>query len=155
MSGVKRWRIINPNDSNAATREYRFPQNPEKMTSPYPKKSVTSSGTPRGRILLWQGGTGAQQWSFSGPILNKKHLDDLAHWVYDIRNRLVIEDHYGRYIGVYLTDLDAVPRRRVNRYYSHEYTVNAMVLTLRYGGDQVPDKNSLGYLTDEDEEYFG
>ncbi len=144
---IKRWTITNHGDSNPATRKYVFPQNPLSMTSPFPEKSVTAQSTPRGRALLWEGGTQPHPWEFSGPVLHKDHFDALAHWVYDIRRRLVIEDHYGRIIDVYFTNFDVIPKRRVGYYYSHDYTVSALVLAMRYGTAEVEDPTQLGYFS--------
>jgi hypothetical protein len=121
---VLRWKLIDPSNTDV----YTFPRNPLSMTSPYRVKAVTASSTTNGKILLTEGAQTAQQWSFSGPLLDKQNLLDLLDWTYDRRRRVLIQDHFSRQISCYLTGLDVQPKRRTGYYYSHDYTINALVL---------------------------
>lgn len=123
---VLRWQLIDPSTSDV----YTFPRNPLSMTSPYPVKAVTASGTTNGAILLTEGAPTAQQWSFSGPLLDKQNLLDLLDWTYSRRRRLLIQDHFARQISCYLTGLEVTPVRRTGYYYSHDYTINALALSV-------------------------
>lgn len=124
---VKRWVITDPNDTNSSTNTYTFPRNPASMTSVYGARSVSNLTTTSGKILLYEGTTPAKQWSFSGPILDKQHFTDLNLWVYTKKRRLNLVDHFGRTIELVFTEFDAVPKRRVNQYWSHDYTINAII----------------------------
>lgn len=127
---VKRWVITDPHDTNVATKSYTFPINPRDMTSPYKERSITAQGTARGRILFFEGAAQAKQWQFSGPILDKAHMDALRLWVYNRPGRVIITDHYGRVIECILQSLDVTPKRRLGYYYSHEYTITAMITAI-------------------------
>lgn len=128
MTTVKRWVITDPYDSNPATNTYLFPRNPADMTSVFPERAVASMTTTAGAILVYEGATPAKSWQFSGPLLDKQQYLDLDQWVYGRKRRVVITDHYGRNITVVLQTLDVVPKRRVNYYWSHDYTVTALIL---------------------------
>lgn len=124
---VKRWVIVDPNDSNATTNTYVFPRNPASMTSVYSARSVSNLTTTSGKILVYEGTRPAKQWSFSGPILDKQQFTDLNLWVYGKKRRLNLTDHFGRTLELVFTELDVVPKRRVNYYWSHDYTISAIV----------------------------
>ncbi len=128
MSAVRRWVLTDPFDTNPATNTYTFPRNPSSMTSVFPTRQVSSMSTSAGKILLYEGQTPTTQWEFSGMVLSKTQLDSLHAWVYKKRRRVVLNDHFGRNITLVFTGMDAVPRRRVNYYYSHDYTVTALIL---------------------------
>lgn len=127
---VRRWKITDPYDTNPLTNTYTFPRNPRDMTSLHQERAISSMSTTAHRILLYEGQTPAKQWQFSGPILHKSDYDDLRHWVYDRTRRLVLNDHFGRNITLVFTTLEAVPKRRHGYYYSHEYTVSSLVLSV-------------------------
>ena len=127
---VKRWVINDPYDTNVLTNSYTFPRNPTTMSSPYGERSVSSLVTVGGKVLLHEGTKPAKQWTFEGPILDKAHLVALHHWVYNRKRRLKLTDHYGRIITLVFVSLEVVPKRRVNVYYSHDYTVTALVVSI-------------------------
>jgi hypothetical protein len=127
---VKRWVLSDPYDTNSATNHYTFPRNPVAMTSLNTERQVTSLGTLGGTILLHEGARAAKAWQFNGPILDKAHYDALYGWVYDRRRRVQLTDHFGRTISLVLTTMEAVPVRRVNIYWSHDYTISALVLAV-------------------------
>lgn len=127
---VLRWVITDPYDTNPSTNTYTFPRNPETMSSPYGERSVTSTVTVGGKVLLHEGTTPAKQWTFQGPVLDKAHFDALHLWVYTKKRRLKVTDHYGRVITLVFTGLEVVPKRRTNVYYSHDYTVTALITAI-------------------------
>lgn len=127
---VRRWKITDPYDTNPLTNTYKFPRNPREMTSLHQERAISSMSTTAHTILLFEGQTPAKQWQFSGPILDKSDYDNLRHWVYDRKRRLILNDHFGRDISLVFVSLDAVPKRRSGYYYSHEYTATALVLSV-------------------------
>lgn len=127
---VLRWVIKDPHDTNPATNTYTFPRNPREMSSVYPERAVSSMTTTFGKVLLYEGTTPAKQFTFAGPILEKTHFDALRDFVYKRKRRLVITDHFGRQITCVLTAVEMVPVRRVNYYYSHDYTVTGLITNL-------------------------
>lgn len=127
---VQRWVLVDPYDTNTSTNTYTFPRNPTEMTSVYPERAIQSLSTSNGKVLLFEGTTPAKQFSFSGPILDKQQFLDLQTWVYTKKRRLNLTDHFGRVISCVLTAVDMVPKRRNNIYYSHDYTVTGLVLSV-------------------------
>jgi hypothetical protein len=123
---VLRWVISDPYDGSS----YHFPRNPTAMTSLYPDINLTGSATTAGTMLLWQGATALKEWTFTGPILDAQQLADLNLWVLQKNRRLNLTDHFGRVINLVFTKLDAIPKRRLNYYWSHDYTVTAQVITV-------------------------
>lgn len=127
---VLRWVLNDPYDTNPATNTYTFPRNPESMTSPLGERSLSSLVTTAGKVLLYEGTTPAKSWQFSGPLLEKAHYDALYTWVYTKNRRVNLTDHYGRVLSLAFQTLDAQPKRRVNYYWSHDYTVTALILSM-------------------------
>lgn len=136
---VKRWKFVDvfltaDNNLGAGGTDlplsYTFPRNPMAMSSPYPDKAVTPATSARGRHLLFEGTTPPKQWTFNGPLLDKDHFEDLYHWVYERKWRIRIEDHFGRHIYCYLLSMEVEPKRRIGYYYSHDYTISALALSV-------------------------
>lgn len=127
---VKRWKFIDAKETDPAYKTYVFPRNPREMESVTEERAVSSMTTTNGKVLLYEGATPARSWSFSGYFLHKTEADAMNYWVYHKRRRFQLIDHYGRTINLVLTSLDAVPKRRVGYYWSHDYTVNALVLSV-------------------------
>jgi hypothetical protein len=127
---VLRWVLNDPYDSNPATNHYTFPRNPVSMTSVYPERSISATTTTSGKILLYEGTTPAKSFTFSGPILDKQQFTDLHTWVYLKKRRLFLTDHFGRKIAVVFTTMDVVPKRRVNYYWSHDYTITGLIMAI-------------------------
>lgn len=125
-----RWVIVDPYDPNPLTNTYHFPRNPSEMSSPLPERAVSSMTTSAGKTLLYEGATPPKQWTFSGPILDKQQFLDLQKWVYTKKRRLNLTDHFGRIISLVFTAVEMTPKRRVNYYYSHDYVVTALVLSV-------------------------
>lgn len=128
---VKRWKLVDPyvaSTDKYAT--YTFVQNPREMTNIFPSRSFTNSATTNGKLLVMEGSTPAQSWTFSGPIRHKSEVDALHYWCYRKKRRVRLIDHFGRTLTVLLQQLDITPSRRVNVYWSHEYTVTALVLAV-------------------------
>lgn len=130
MATVLRWTITDPYDTNTQTRVYTFPRNPAEMSSIYPDRSISSFTTLHGRVLFYEGTTPAKQFTFAGPVMEKAHFDALREWVYKRKRRVIIRDHFGRKITCVLSSVELVPKRRVNKYYSHDYTVTGLVVSI-------------------------
>lgn len=121
---VQRWRFIDGLDT------YTVPINPNEMTSPFPEKNIQVQTTvsSNGQPVVYEGATKPTQWQFSGVILGEQHLTDLLAWSQKKR-RIVINDHFGRSLDVYITAFKPTPKRS-SRYWKHEYTVNALVFSI-------------------------
>lgn len=130
MTTVQRWVIVDPYDTNPATNHYTFPRNPAEMSGVYPERALSPLSTTAGKILTFEGATPAKSWTFSGPLLDKQQFTDLHTWVYLKKRRLVLTDHFGRDITLVFQSLDVVPKRRLNYYWSHDYTVTALILKI-------------------------
>lgn len=113
---------------------YTVPINPNKMTSPYPEKAITTHVTTAvdGNTLYFQGRSAPANWQFGGKILDKDHYDNLRKWVYE-KGRIVITDHFNRAISCLLLKFDPVPpapaQSRVH-YWNHDYTITALVASV-------------------------
>ncbi len=121
---VKRWRF------RAEGEDYTVPVNPNAMAPLFPTRAITARTTTAGAVLLFEGARQPAAWSFQGDILNAEHYEALRHWVYDIKQRVIITDHYGRDIQCVLTDFKPEPKRAVNRLWRHTYAVSATVLSV-------------------------
>lgn len=121
---VKRWVFTD----QYAGESWTVPQNPNEMTHLYADKNVSVQTTTAvdGQAIMFEGNAPLQQWEFSGSLRTREHYEELARWVAK-RNRIIITDHYGRTIPVYLTGFAPVPRRAINVYWLHNYTVRALV----------------------------
>lgn len=133
---VLRWVLTDPYDSTAAG-TYTFARNPKSMTGVFPERAVSSYTTSAGKVLTYEGTTPPKQWTFTGPILHKTEIDTLHGWVYDRKRRVILTDHYGRKITLIFQSLDIVPARRTGYYWSHDYTITALILSV--GGPTVTD----------------
>lgn len=123
MAGVRRWRF------QAEGETYTVPLNPNAMTPLFPTRAITARPVVHGdKVLLFEGSTPPTNWQFSGDILDEAHHEALRHWVYDITQRVMIRDHYGRDIECVLTQFEPVPKRALNRPWRHTYTIRALVL---------------------------
>lgn len=127
---VRRWVITDPYDVNPTTNTYHFPRNPADMSSLHAERAISSMATTNRKILLYEGQTPPKSWQFSGPILDKQQFTDLYDWVYNRKRRVIINDHYGRNISCVLQSFEVNPKRRNGYYYSHDYTVTALVLSI-------------------------
>jgi len=140
---VLRWRLQDPANPTDA---YTFPQNPNRMTSPFPSRLVTTKGTTAvdGQVLMWEGPTEPQSWSFGGPIKNAAHYEALRSWVYDRQGRLFLWDHFGRrYVVILKTfkpETEGPAKRQPGRYWFHDYTIDALVVSISMPtvGDEGP-----------------
>lgn len=140
--GVQRWVITDPSDTDPTTNRYVFPRNPSTMTNVYPERQVSSFASTAGKVILFEGATQPRQWTFTGPILDKQQFLDLQTWVYTKKRRLILTDHYSRQITLVFTALEMLPKRRVNYYYSHDYTVTALILSITAA--TVPETGPVG-----------
>jgi hypothetical protein len=124
MPTYKRWKIAD------ASSTYEFYRNPNAMSSPFGKRNITSKVTTavEGAVLFFEGGKNAQEWTFSGDILEHEMYEALRHWVYDrIGRRVVVTDHFGRAISCVLVEFKPTPKRAVGKYWRHTYEVTALV----------------------------
>lgn len=124
---VQRWVFTNPSTGET----YTVPRNPDAMTSPFPSRTINAkhSTAITGQVLLTEGAPQlAANWQFSGTMADSRHYEKLRHWVNDINNRVQITDHYGRVIDCVLLNFDPKPKRDMHRYWSHTYTITALVI---------------------------
>ncbi len=127
MAVYKRWVLSDANGS------YTFRPNPNAMTTPFPERSIGYKVTTAidGQTLLFEGNRTPAQWQFSGEILDHDQYEYLRQWVYDrTGRRVVVTDHFGRRIVCVLTKFDAVPKRAIGRYWRHQYTISAIVISI-------------------------
>lgn len=117
---------------SATGETYTPPLNPNAMTSLFPSRKITTQTATGvgGQVLMFEGNTPPQDWTFQGNILDEAHFEALRHWTYDIKQRIQITDHFGRPIVCVLTDFDAVPKRSVGVYWRHTYSVKAIVVSV-------------------------
>lgn len=126
------WVFTDPYDPDPATNTYQPPINPNKMTSLFPERALTQAVTTAidGQVIFFEGQAKPQQWQFSGAIFDADHYDMLRSWVYDRRRRVTVTDHYGRDIICVLTKFDAQPVRANGKYWRHDYTISATVVSV-------------------------
>lgn len=131
---VLKWRLFDPSDVDPETNNYVFEWSPNKMSSPFPKRNITTTGTTAvdGQALLWEGSTQPTAWTFGGAIPNREQYETLRSWVYDRKGRLYLWDHFGRRFTVLLREFTADPpeRHKRGRYWFHTYTIEALVLAV-------------------------
>lgn len=113
---------------------YTVPVNPNKMTTLYAAKAISTRTTTAidGNTLFFQGRTPVTDWQFAGVLFDKTHYDALYRWVYQ-KGRITITDHFNRKIACVLTLLDAAPPeqgRSIRHYWLHQYTVKALVISV-------------------------
>lgn len=136
---VHRWQFYDPalenerpnlGQNNFWHLEWTVPINPREMSSPFPEKAVSVHQTTAldGRALLYEGSTPPPNWTFSGAILDWDHYWRLQVWS-GKSNRIRITDHFGRHLWCYLLKFDPEPVRAPNRYWRHNYTMSALVLS--------------------------
>ncbi len=119
---VLRWKFRSGNET------WTVPQNPSSMTSPFGNRNVTAKFSTGGQVLLTEGAVQPAAWSFEGTVRSKEHYEELRRWVYDVKERVIITDHFGREILCVLLGFEATPKRSNNVYWHHQYKVNALVL---------------------------
>lgn len=109
---------------------YSPPIGPDRMTSPFSERSLTSRATTshRGQAITWQGSPTPVAWSFSGRLLTQAHYEALQAW-YAKPNRIRITDHLTRTYECFITDFSPEPQRAGDNFWSHRYTMS----TLNFG----------------------
>lgn len=131
MGRLQSWRLVDPTDTNPATRQYIFGVNPKEMTSPFPERAITtrSSSAPRGRPMVWEGPTPETPWTFGGTNLHADMYETLRSWVYDRPGHVYVYDHFGRRMDCVLKRFDPEsPERMKNGYYwYHRYKIQAII----------------------------
>jgi hypothetical protein len=107
---------------------YTLPNNPSRMTSPHPPRTITAEHTtsPDGQRLVWEGAPKPYPWEFEGYCGTQAFYDNLKLFV-DIGRRFYLHDHRGRTWIVSFDYFDAQPRRDVNNYWAHDYTMRATI----------------------------
>lgn len=127
MAVYKRWKL---EDSGGS---YTFTLNPKTMTSPFGQRNIVLKYTTAidGQVVLMEGNRQVPEWTFSGNILDAEHYEALRSWVYDrLGRRVTLSDHFGRRIVCVLTKFDPTPKRAVGKYWRHEYTITAIVISV-------------------------
>jgi len=129
-SAFRRWKFVDPYDTNPATREYVFPWNPNTMSSPFAPRAITALTTTavNGQALVWEGNRTPVQWTFGGTCRDSEQYEALRAWTLERNSRIWLYDHFGRRLVVNLMGFDPTPKRAVGRYWLHEYTITALVL---------------------------
>lgn len=130
MGRLQQWKLVDPTDASAGGL-YLFEPNPNKMSSPFPARALTteSSSAPGGRPMVWEGPTPPTEWSFGGSILDKAQYEALRSWVYDRPGHVYVYDHFGRRLDTVLREFipESPERMRNGRYWYHTYTIKAVV----------------------------
>lgn len=128
---VERWLFTDP----ATGETYRFPMNPHSMGSIFASRnlSVQTTTAVGGQALVFEGNMAPFEWEFEGAIFNHDHYDSLRRWVYEKPNRIYLRDHFGRTITLTLQSFAPIPKRRRNKYWSHDYTITAIVFNVGPG----------------------
>lgn len=126
---IHRWTFTDPATGNS----YVWPRNPDHMTSPFKSRNIQTKYTTalgRGKVLLIEGAPSLAQWQFGGIVKDAAMYEQLRFWVEEIDGRVIVEDHFGRQIECVLTSFDAKPHNDSRRYWSHDYTITAIVLNV-------------------------
>lgn len=125
---IHRWKFTDPDNGDS----YEFTRNPAQMTSPFAARQVTSKHATAisGKVFLYEGAPVLANWQFSGIVKNAAAYETLRHWVEDRNGRTIVEDHFGRQIECVLLGFDARPHNDSRRYWSHDYTISALVLNV-------------------------
>lgn len=121
---IRRWTFSGEGET------WTVPQNPREMSSPFPTRNVSGRSTVGGRTLLTEGSTPPANWQFGGSIRSREHYDELRRWVYEKKQRVTITDHFGRQIVCVLISFEPVPKRSVNVYWRHDYSIKAIVVSV-------------------------
>lgn len=126
-----RWKIQDPADSSPEG-TWVFPINPNRMNSPFPERNISFMGTTArdGIPIMWEGMAQPARFTFGGSILTGEHYEALRHWVLDRQGRLFLFDHFGRRMLVSFLKFDPEPKRRVGKYWSHDYTIECFVYSV-------------------------
>jgi hypothetical protein len=101
------------------------------MDSPFTDRQITAGVSTGGNILLTEGAQPANaNWTFSGTLLTQEQYLSLASWVYQRQRRIYVYDHFGRRITCVLKKFDPKPKRSIQYYWRHEWTITAVVISV-------------------------
>jgi len=107
-----------------AVTTYRVPLNPNRMTSPYPRRSVETLAHYSGRFRTRKTPTTPFEWTFSGAIKDQDHHDALKLWS-EKGNEITITDHLGRVWTVLpqrFNPGERIPSPRIDDRYNYDFT---------------------------------
>ena len=123
---IYRWKFKDP----VTLEEYTVPKNPSAMDPVFPQRALTQQATTAigGQGLMWEGALPAKLWNFSGTVTDPDHYEALRHWAYDIHNRILLTDHFGRVLTLVMQSFEATPKRAVGKYWRHDYTCSAYIV---------------------------
>lgn len=76
--------------------------------------------------MVWEGGTKAQQWTFSGRLDDKATLDGLVAY-FNLNRRFYLIDHRSQAWVVTFAKLDVTPIRQAGHPWAHKYEVTALL----------------------------
>lgn len=127
---VHRWQLHDPSTSET----YVFQRNPNKMTSPHPKKATTifsrnfnfvDEKLGVGRVIQFR--QEPYEWQFSGDIRTEAQYEDLRDWTRRV-GRLELTDHFLRVWEVRFdsVEIDELRPRKTN-YWRFGYTAKAII----------------------------
>jgi hypothetical protein len=144
-SGVQRWIFQDPTGTaypggtgdELDASSYIVPINPDKMTTPWVDKQITTEATVGipGQPITWESNPQAPLWTFSGVILDgnpanaDSHLSILRYFAH-VPYEIYIVDHFNRAWRVYIASFDPVPAQTVQHMYRHTYTMTAYMTAL-------------------------
>lgn len=126
-----KWRFEDLQDTNPATKVWTLEQNPREMTSPFGPRNIVARGSVAvgGQMLAWEGNPGPVEWEFRGRIRTKTAYDEFLRWSKK-PHRFYLYDHFGRRLTVVLTNFNPAPKTDIHRYWSHEYSMSALVFAI-------------------------
>lgn len=115
------------------TNQYRVPINPNRMSSPFPTKSLEVLTNVRGRHrTLRRSSLTPHEWTFSGVIRDIDHHDALVTWSQK-QIPFTITDHLGRVFNVVPVRFNATEKRpsaRITDKFDYEFAVLVLGWTL-------------------------
>lgn len=123
---VVRWKFTSLDEATS----YQFGVNPNKMGSFIRPRAVdvVTTTAPDGQVLLTEGARKPKQTSFGGVILDQAQHDAMLGWL-DDHQRIYLDDHFGRRWEVFILDFAPEPKKTLNRYWRHDYTVTLLILS--------------------------
>jgi len=117
-----RWLFEDP----VLSTSYRVQYNPNKMTSPFPARSLSSAQSIRNHWRIKQDKYHTpHEWTFSGVIRTIEHHDDLKFWSQK-QNAIHITDHLGRtfkVVPVRFNPSEKRPSATVTAKFDYDFTV--------------------------------
>ena len=115
---------------DAATPEtYNFAVNPREGGTPKREKNIEYTNTiaPGGAVLVFEGQDQAKTGSISGMLHTQAQLETFEAWM-DKPGSVRLTDDLGRQYTVVLTSFNPVRKHRQSRKWTHEWTMEYVIL---------------------------